>query len=247
MQNSKTVKAHFDLLSPKYKENFSERKSGKSYGFRTRLELVKDLLDKASGSILDCACGTGEITAVALLTGEFKIGVIADISENMLDTARILISGIKSDTDINYCNVDIFKYKPEKDLKFDVILCLGLIAHTGALGDLLLHLKSMLTPGGKIILQSSLAEHWGVGLGRILGKKRYKQLHGYEINYYEISDIKREVELSGLIISDVKRYCFGFPYGDRLLGKGNYWLELFFKNFSSKNGSEAIFEIVLPS
>ena len=238
MNNSKKVKDHFDALSPSYRENFVLKKSGKNYEFRTRLNLVKNILDETHGFLYDCACGTGEITASVLEHGNFNKAVVSDISNEMLISAKNLIS--KSDN-IIFKKIDVFKYEPPTDIKFDVILCLGLIAHTGKLEDLIIHLKSMLSPNGIILLQSSLAEHWGVKFVRFVGEKSYRRKHGYDINYYTTSDIERVVESSRLKIIKLKKYCFYFPYGDKLFGIGNYWLEKYFEKFSSRKGSEGIF------
>lgn len=247
MENSKKVQKHFDLFSFRYKKNFSNTRLGKNIEFRIRLELIKDILSNASGGMLDCACGTGEITASVLKSGKFKIAAIVDISQKMLASAKNIISKSTCTAEVSYHNIDIFKFVPADNVRFDVILCLGLIAHTGNLHGLLLHLKSFLAPDGKILLQSSLAEHWSIRFTRFIARKRHIRLNGYDISYYKSSEIKKSVKLAGLLISESKRYCFGFPFGDRLLGKGNYWLEVFAQKFSSRYGSEGIFVITLPS
>lgn len=241
MKKNKVVEHHFSSLLPSYKENFSQKNSGKSHQFRTRLSLVRSLLDRANGNLFDCACGTGEITASVLNSGDFSNVVVSDISKEMLISARNLISKNNNIENIIFQNVDIFEYKKTTGQKFDVILCLGLIAHTGRLEDLIRHLKSMLSTKGVILLQSSLVEHWGVKFERFIGAKSFTRKHGYEISYYTVSAIERVVKSSGMKIVKSKKYCFGFPFGDRIFGIGNYWLEKFSKRFSSKKGSECIF------
>jgi 2-polyprenyl-3-methyl-5-hydroxy-6-metoxy-1,4-benzoquinol methylase len=49
---------------------------------------------------------------------------------------------------IEFVQSDVFNFKPFNS-RFDLVLCLGLIAHTGGLDILLPHLKSMLTLGGE--------------------------------------------------------------------------------------------------
>ena len=247
MSSTEKVKEHFDSLSSRYEQNYFEEKSAKTYDFRTRLRLVTRLVERDSGSLLDCACGTGEITAQALKHGNFKTAVLSDISAPMLDIAMSRISDMHVSTTVQYQLIDIFKYNPGIGMKFDVIRCLGLLAHTGSLQKLLEHLKSMLSSDGKIILQSSIASHWGVRFARFLTSKRYAQKYGYEINYYTIKEIEKYVQLSGLEIKLFQRYNFGWPFGDKISRLGNYWLEIFMQNLSSKYGSDAVYIITHTS
>jgi 2-polyprenyl-3-methyl-5-hydroxy-6-metoxy-1,4-benzoquinol methylase len=246
MSHAQEVKTHFDQLSSDYKQFFADKKTGKNHEFRTRLNLVAELLTTTSGNLLDCACGTGEITAAVLASGRFQNAVVADISKEMLTFAKNQISETSKNAQIQYEQVDIFKYKPANGMKFDAILCLGLIAHTGALPTLLEHLKSMLAPGGKIILQSSLSEHWGLRVVRFLTEKKYQRVNNYKISYYTSDDIAKGVQAAGLQISDVRHYRFGFPFGDKIFQLGNYWLEVMTEKISTQIGSDAIYVLTIP-
>jgi 2-polyprenyl-3-methyl-5-hydroxy-6-metoxy-1,4-benzoquinol methylase len=243
MNSAEKVKVHFDSLSTSYEKNYSEEKSGKTHDFRTRLRLVTQIIEQDSGALLDCACGTGEITAQALKSGNFTTAILSDISAPMLDIAKTRMTGVPVSTNVHYQQIDIFKYEPDTGMKFDVILCLGLLAHTGSLQAMLVHLKSMLRTDGKIVLQSSLAGHWGIRFVRLLTSKIYVKKHRYCINYYTIKDIENCIRLSGLEIKLCQRYNFGWPFGDKITRLGNYWLEVFMQSFSAKYGSDAIFVI----
>ena len=84
----------------------------------------------------------------------------------MLQSAKeLLTSEIKDGNE--FVQSDVFDFKPS-DARFDLILCLGLIAHTGRLDILLPHLKSMVTPRGRIILQTTLTDHLGTRIVRAL-------------------------------------------------------------------------------
>src|SRR5438067_1491720 len=56
------IAEHFEKLSPRYKQHFTERRAGTNFNFRKRLELACELAAGSSGRFLDGACGTGEIT-----------------------------------------------------------------------------------------------------------------------------------------------------------------------------------------
>lgn len=243
MKNSEKVKVHFDLASFGYENNYSGGKSGTTENFKTRLRLVAQNTAQASGVLLDCACGTGEITEQVLKSGTFTTAILSDISDQMLNIAKTRMAELPASTVVHYQLGDVFKYKPNLGVKFDVILCLGLLAHTGSLQTLLMHLRSMLSADGKIILQSSLANHYGIRLVRFLTSKSYMAKYGYSISYYTLKDIENNVELSSLKIKSCQRYNFGLPFGDKISRLANYWFEVFMQGFSAKYGSDAIFVI----
>ena len=110
--------------------------------------------------MLDCAAGTARDTCALLKSGSFSHATVVDISPTMLQSAKELLSGQITNTQLEFVHSDVFDFKP-CDSCFDLVLCLGLIAHVGRLEILLRHLKSMLTLGGRIILQTTLTDHVG--------------------------------------------------------------------------------------
>jgi len=234
------VQTFFDNVSARYRQNFSTCKSGRNYQFLKRAELAKALAKNACGSLLDCACGTGEITLNVLKTGKFTNATLVDISGEMLKYSEGLLNAASLGCSIEFNQTDIFKFQPDSNRRFDVILCLGLVAHSGNLSSLLCHLKSMLSSNGIILLQITAADHLGVEIVRLFTSRRYLKRYGYSISYYTISDLQRSCVESGLMVKDIRRYCFGFPFGDRIFALGNYWLERIMRNISSIVGSEAI-------
>jgi ubiquinone/menaquinone biosynthesis C-methylase UbiE len=235
-----TVKAHFDGLSATYSRNFSRVRSGKSYEFGKRAALVATLVQDASGRLLDCACGTGEVTAIALKAGSFSHATINDISGAMLRAAKEQLKTGAFDGSLEYRQMDIRDYNPGVDERFDVILCLGLIAHVGNLGQLLGRLKAMLSRNGRIVLQTSVADHLGVRIVRHLTARRYSRRNGYALSYYSLRDIEMSCQDAGLAVQKTARYCFGLPFGDAVWARGNYWLETITQKLSARYGAEAI-------
>src|SRR3954469_4480770 len=110
MSDQKKVTSHFDALAPEYLNNFVAKKSGKTFEFRKREEIVTAQLSGRPGSLLDCACGTGEITAAVLKSGGFDSAVICDISKEMVSFARRALSGFSADKEILFVNEDVFDY-----------------------------------------------------------------------------------------------------------------------------------------
>jgi 2-polyprenyl-3-methyl-5-hydroxy-6-metoxy-1,4-benzoquinol methylase len=243
-QMTRPVKAHFEQLSDTYGENFAKHRSGTTYNFRERARLVLDLLGACSGNLLDCASGSGEITAAVLQTGQYSRATIIDISGKMLASAKQRVNESGFSGEVTFLEADVFRYRPISEEKYDVILCLGLIAHTGRLEELLRQLKAMLSPDGVILLQTTLYDHFGVKVVRWLTDRRYVQRHGYRISYFRGTDIAASCALAGLAIRQLKRYCFGLPFGDKIFPLGNYWVEILLGSMAKRMGSEGIYLLV---
>ena len=161
------IAAYFDKHAETHKRQFVGSGSGASFYFQTRLKLACELAGASTGRLLDCAAGSGEITCALLESGRFPHATIVDISPAMLQSARELLSSQLANVELEFVHSDIFNFKPS-DSGFDLILCLGLIAHLGRLDVLLPHLKSMLMPSGRIILQTTLTDHAGTRIVRAL-------------------------------------------------------------------------------
>ena len=238
------VKLHFERLAGTYGENFAARRSGRTYLFRKRLQVIDRLLRESSGVLLDCACGTGDITAAALRSGAFRCATVVDVSHEMLRLCAERLRSVPR-VEVAYVEGDVFEYVPPEGVQFDAILCLGLVAHTGRLSELLQHVKRMLAPSGRVFLQTSLADHVGVRLVRLLTRRRFHRRHGYEMSYFTIGDVRAACSDSGLMIKEVHRYYFGALFLDRVCAPANYWLERVMSRLAAAGGAEGIFVLGL--
>src|SRR5439155_15103306 len=145
-----------------------------------RLTLACELAGGSAGHLLDCASGTGEITCALLKSGKFNHATVVDVSPAMLQSAKDLLTSQIKNAELEFVQSDVFNFKPS-DSRFDLLLCLGLIAHTGRLDILLPRLKSMLPPGGRIILQTTFTDHLGTRMLRALTSRRELSKRGYRI------------------------------------------------------------------
>jgi 2-polyprenyl-3-methyl-5-hydroxy-6-metoxy-1,4-benzoquinol methylase len=238
------VRDLFNLAKNSYSNFFLDRRSGANFGFRKRLDLVQDMSRGSSGALLECACGTGEITEAVLRSGHFERAVIVDISNEMLECARErIVTGCTAGfVDLEFIAEDIFSYCARGTAhKFDVILCLGLIAHTGKLKELLLLLRQLLVPGGQLLLQSTVLDHAGVRFVRRLTSERYYRRFGYRITYYTTRDIVAAASVAGLQVMALRRYMLGLPFGDRICPWANFYLESFLEKWAERHGMEALY------
>jgi 2-polyprenyl-3-methyl-5-hydroxy-6-metoxy-1,4-benzoquinol methylase len=234
------VAAYFEELSEIHKGQFGERKSGASFYFRTRLRLTCELASGTGGRLLDCAAGTGEITCALLKSGRFNHATVVDISPGMLRSAKELLTSEVTNADLEFVQSDVFTFKPSHSC-FDLVLCLGLIAHTGRLDILLPHLKSMLTPSGRIILQTTLTDHLGTRMVRALTSRSELARRGYSISWFSRRDIAEECDRAGLQILETRRHSLGVPFGDRLWPWANFQLETRLQKWADRHGADAIY------
>jgi 2-polyprenyl-3-methyl-5-hydroxy-6-metoxy-1,4-benzoquinol methylase len=234
------VAAYFDKQAETHKRQFVGSGSGASFYFQTRLKLACELAGASTGRLLDCAAGSGEITCVLLESGRFPDATIVDISPAMLQSARQLLSSQVTNVELEFVHSDIFNFKPS-DSGFDLILCLGLIAHVGRLDVLLAHLKSMLMPSGRIILQTTLTDHAGTRIVRALTTPRELVQRGYRISWFSQRDIADACHAAGLWIVEMRRHSLGVPFGDRFWPWANYQLETRLQKWSSRHGADAIY------
>ncbi len=247
LQNSHTsaVADEFTAVAERYASHFKPAATGVYYYFRKRLDLVLELTAGCHGVMLDCACGPGEITSEVLQTGRFGQASVVDISPAMIGMAerrmRSFLPAAVAEK-VAFIKSDVFEFLNGIESKqFDLVLCLGLIAHTGRLEELLQNLASALAADGKIVLQSSLLNHWGTRFVRRLSGRRYERNHGYAMSYFLNSDIQHACTTAGLRIVAVRRFCAGIPFGDKVWPRLNFGLEGLLSPWSARFGSEALY------
>jgi len=158
----------------------------------------------------------------------------------MLQSAKDLLTSQIKNAELEFVQSDVFNFKPS-DSCFDLILCLGLIAHTGRLDILLPHLKSMLTPGGRIILQTTLADHLGTRIVRALTSRSELARRGYRISWFSQRNISDACDRAGLRILETRRHSLGLPFGDRLWPWENFQLETRLQKWARRHGADAIY------
>jgi ubiquinone/menaquinone biosynthesis C-methylase UbiE len=240
MKANDPVAAYFDKLPETHKRQFQERASGTNFNFQQRLALACELGSASSGRLLDCVAGTGEITCALLKCGRFTHATIVDISAEMLQSAKELLASQIKNAKVEFVQSDVFNFKLS-DARFDLILCLGLIAHTGRLDILLPHLKSMLTPGGRIILQTTLIDHFGMRIVRALSSRRELVQRGYRISWFSERDIADSCSTAELQILQKRQHGLGIPFGDRVWPSVNFQLEKRLQEWSRRHGADAIY------
>ena len=241
------VEDFFNRNCDAYSGLFSERKAGKNYQFGKRLAIAKSLSEGRTGALLDCAVGSGEIMGEVLRAGRFDSAHAVDISGSMLARARSTIDRTTPSVGCSYFRSDVFEYLSSaysKGRRYDFILCLGLIAHTGRLDELLRLIRSVMNDaGGMVLLQSTLLDSPGTRMERFVSSGRYKRREGYNIAYYQLDDLRRAAELNGLKVMREERFGLSIPFGDKIWAFGNYYAEKLAAPVTQKHGAEVILQM----
>jgi len=105
----------------------------------------------------------------------------------------------------DFFNLDI------ADNSFDLIICLGLLAHVNHPEQLLNKLSKALAPGGLLIIQNTDASHFYSYLIRCyLGIKNIISKQPYKLNKVKASFIEKKLSENGLALSKSFRYNQSF-------------------------------------
>jgi ubiquinone/menaquinone biosynthesis C-methylase UbiE len=240
MKGNDPVATYFDKLPETHKRQFEERASGANFNFQQRLKLACELSNASSGRLLECATGTGEITCALLKSGRFNHTTVVDVSATMLQSAKELLISQINEAEIEFVQSNMFNFKPS-DSRFDLILSLGVIVHTGRPKILLQHLKSLLKPGGRIILQTTVTDHFGTRIVRALTSPIELARRGYTISWFSQGNICYACDRAGLRILAKRGHSLGFPFGDRLWPRANFELETRLEKWASRHGADAIY------
>ena len=122
----------------------------KDFGIHCRKEILFDLLGQIKNKrILDIGCGNG---MVSLKYGHSNYLTLADISNNMIKISKD--NAIVEEVDnVKFLVSSLENLKNEK--QYDIIIALGLLAHTNSLKSSIENLRKRLKKGGYLILQFS--------------------------------------------------------------------------------------------
>src|SRR5262249_24742631 len=102
-------------------------------------------------------------------------------------------------------------------------------------------LKSMLAAGGRIILQTTLVDHFGTRIVRALSSRRELVQRGYRFFWFSERDITYACSNAGLLVLQKRKNGLGITFGDRLWRSLNFQLEKRLQEWSSRHGADAIY------
>lgn len=178
------------------------------YNLQIRKEnLVALTKDLKYDSVLDMPCGTGSISLPLLKNA--KTLTLIDISSNMLSIAK---SNIPDDEKhkVTFINDDFFNIDIKPNT-YDLVICLGLLAHVNSPEQLLNKLSHIISPGGHLIIQNTDSAHFYSYLIRFyLGLKNIISKQPYKLNKVKGAFLEQKVSKNGLRLIKTFRYNQSF-------------------------------------
>lgn len=159
---------------------------------RARLELVRSLVGSQRGArILDLGCGDGSVSLA--FVEEAREITLVDASPGMLGVARAAIPEAHR-AKVRCVETAVERFEPEGS--YDLVLCLGLLAHVPSVKGVIDLLGRVLAPDGRAAVQFT---DWDRLLGRWQGWWYSRRGKGaYALNPTRLRDILALVENNGL-------------------------------------------------
>lgn len=167
-----------------------------------RSEIVRRLLkDNEPIRIADIGCGDGRVS-LPLLRENGK-AVLLDQSAHMLDMARETYSrgGVSGNAEFVQGSLEEFSGTDP----FDLVLCIGVLAHTNSVAGTIDMLSAMLGAGGVCILQFSDSAKALARVGR-LTSAIVPDPYGYELSSSSTVEVITVAEKCGLRMTEAVRY-----------------------------------------
>jgi ubiquinone/menaquinone biosynthesis C-methylase UbiE len=132
-----------------------------AYNIKLRAETIAEFLKSDNiGSVLDIGCGDGSLSR-GLLNANNRLTLV-DASQTMLKIAR---SRVPEDLvwRLQTINSDFMGAALEPQ-SFDLIICVGVLAYVEDRQAFIARIKSLLKPGGSVIVECTDGSHWWSGV-----------------------------------------------------------------------------------
>ncbi len=117
---SERTASFFSSFAAKYHSSYKRMTPG-GYALRVRHDRVLEVMDGASGKVLDVGCGPGELVQALAKKGLAVHGI--DAAEGMIEQAHQLTDGLPN---VTLAVGDATRLKPA-DHTFDTVTCIGVI------------------------------------------------------------------------------------------------------------------------
>lgn len=188
------------------------------YVIELRKETVQEFVEGRSFSrILDIGCGDGSIT-LPLLNPQRRLTLL-DLSISMLSRA---VSKIPPELS---ANVEIinqnFMSAPFPPYSYDLITCIGVLAHVDSPSEVIAKVASLLRPGGILILECTDAAHFSNSLTILSGWiwRLFSKPRGYRSNLMSADSVTHMASQQGLHLLSSYRHNLALPTMRRLFSQ----------------------------
>lgn len=187
----------------------------RGFDIRIRAETVQALTrGRRFEHALDIGCGDGSISQLVL--PRCRALTALDISPAMLALAR---KKLPADAGIRFLNEN-FMDSPLDEGAYDLVLCLGVLAHVDAPEEVIAKIGRVLKPGGILLLEVTDSGHplgWALDLYHGVLKAFRPEM--YEPHHLRNDDVLRMCAANGLQASACFRYALPPPGSHRLFSQ----------------------------
>ncbi|HEY9445850.1 MAG TPA: glycosyltransferase [Burkholderiales bacterium] len=205
-----------------------------------RAHFVRGLLgDLRNSRILDLGCGDGRISAQFLPAGNHV--TMLDLSDRMLERVKNNVPP-ECAARVDYVKSDILAFNP--GALYDVVLCIGVLAHVNSIEETIAKVASFVKPGGRCVFQLSDSNAPFSSVGRCFYAARHflsrSSLDYKAMTLPEVVSVAARYGLTPL--SSRRHLLLLFPGMTRLLGRWLIPYDLFTSNnrFLSKQSSDVL-------
>lgn len=182
---------------------------GTACNIRIRQETVRYWAEGANfHKILDLGCGDGSISLS--LSREDNYLTLLDVSTGMLEIARSRVRESGRDN-VELINADLM-HASLKPAAYDLILCLGVLAHVDSPAATITKIAKLLRPSGVLILEFTDAFH-AIGIPTVV-LNQIRRAYGqstYGLNLLSRRRIGAMLKASNLGTVSVFRYSLRLP------------------------------------
>jgi 2-polyprenyl-3-methyl-5-hydroxy-6-metoxy-1,4-benzoquinol methylase len=195
-------------------QNYLERKR---FDMRVRAETTKTFLEGAAYSkLIDIGCGDGSVS-LPLLSLDRHLTLL-DISPTMLSLAR---SRVPSDLTGNVkITQDDFLRAPFENNSYDVVICMGVLAHVASPLDVVRKAAALLKPGGTLILECTDSRHFVRRfMGLPSGFLALFRPSEYKLNQLTSEEVLSMTAKQGLGLKRTFRYSWPPPGSQRIFSQ----------------------------
>ncbi len=201
-------------------ENTPHYLRSREVDIRFRIEIVRMLASAVKWQrLLDIGCGDGSIS-LQLLTAASHLTLI-DLSASMVALAEKNISEDLA-TNVVIRNEDFIAASFDTE-PYDLVVSVGVMAHVDSPDVFLTKIKSLLRPGGNLIIEFTDSHHFVGRLGHLWGNmKEVVAPAKYPTNQFSFSDIALLFKRHDLRLVSAFRYArIPLPGIDRIIESKN--------------------------